>query len=97
MTDTISMSCEEAIRQIASYLDGELERGPSAKLEEHLERCRSCYSRHEFEKGLKERVAELGEESPRPEFEERIRSLVSRFTRAGSSGFSSSAGENDAG
>ena len=95
MSDTETLSCEEAIRLLASYLDGELERGSTAELEEHLERCRSCYSRHEFEKGLKERIAELGAESPRPEFEDRIRGLVSRFSRAGSSGDSSSAGEDD--
>lgn len=95
MTNRETLSCEEAIRLLASYLDGELERGSSAKLEDHLERCRSCYSRHEFEKGLKERVAALREASPRPEFEERIRGLVSRFSRAGSSGSSVPAGEDD--
>ena len=79
MTDTISMSCEEAIRQIASYLDGELDGAVRSKLEEHLDRCRSCCSRHEFEKGLKERLAGLGRESIRPDFEARIRNILSRF------------------
>lgn len=95
MSDTETLSCEEAIRRLASYLDGELESGSAVELEEHLDRCRSCYSRHEFEDGLKERVAGLGEESPRPEFQERIRGLVSRFSRAGSPRPSRPAVEDD--
>lgn len=81
--DAGALGCREAIRALAAYLDGELE-GPSrGRLEEHLEICRSCYSRHEFEKGLKERLADLGEEKIRPGFQARIRSLVSRFDSIG--------------
>ncbi len=74
------LTCEEAIDLLARYLDGELGEEPSGRLEEHLQRCRSCYSRHEFEKGLKRRIAGLGREPIRPEFERRIRGLVSRFS-----------------
>lgn len=83
LDDRDVLACDEAIRLLARYLDGELERESRGKLEEHLNLCRSCYSRHEFEKGLKEQLARLGQEPVRPEFQERIRGLVSRFSRAG--------------
>lgn len=97
MSDRETLSCEEAIRLLASYLDGELEGGSAAQLEDHLDRCRSCYSRHEFEKGLKDRVASLGEERPRSEFEERIQGLVSRFAGSRSRSRSDEPGADDEG
>ena len=69
----------EAIRLLVEYLDDELDAGRRGGLEQHLEVCRSCYSRHEFERGLKEQVSELGRETLRPEFQDRIRALVGRF------------------
>ena len=73
------LTCKEAIRLLAQYLDDELKEPSREKMKEHLRLCRSCYSRHEFEKGLKEQVANLGHEPVRPRFQRRIRRLVSRF------------------
>lgn len=81
--DAAGLGCREAILALAAYLDGELESASRGRLEEHLEICKSCYSRHEFEKGLKQRLADLGEEKVRPGFQARIRSLVSRFDSIG--------------
>ncbi|MFP3948399.1 MAG: anti-sigma factor family protein [Gemmatimonadota bacterium] len=81
------LTCDQAIRLLALYLDGELDgRSRVERLEEHLRICQSCYSRHEFEKGLKEQLARLGREPVRPEFEKRIRNLVSRFSDTDSTG-----------
>ena len=73
------LTCEEAIRLLAAYLDGELDGDSRGKMEDHLQRCRSCFSRHEFEEGLRAQLAELGKEPVRPEFRERIGDLLSRF------------------
>lgn len=81
MSDQTVLTCEEAIRRLASYLDGELEGETRAELESHLGRCRSCYSRHDFEKGLKRHLSDLGHAPVSPRFEERIRSLVTQFAR----------------
>lgn len=97
MSDRETLSCEEAIRLLASYLDGELESGSAVQLKDHLDRCRSCYSRHEFEKGLRERIAGLAEEPLRPEFEERIQGLVSPFAGSRSRGRSGEPGADDRG
>jgi anti-sigma factor RsiW len=74
-----ALSCRDAIRMLVEYLDNELDERRAGALEEHLELCRSCKTRHEFEKGLRERVAALALTSVRPDFQERIRNLVLRF------------------
>lgn len=76
------IECEEAVRRLAGYLDGELEEGDAAEVERHLETCRSCWSRAEFERRLKAQVAALGRDDVRPGFERRIRDLLGEFGRA---------------
>ncbi len=83
MTDGLegTIRCEEALRLLASYLDRELIGQEYADLERHLEACRSCYSRAEFERELKARLAGLGRQEPDAAFGARLRALVRRFTR----------------
>jgi anti-sigma factor (TIGR02949 family) len=76
-------SCEDALRLLAGHLDRELDERATQQVERHLEICRSCYSRAEFEKRLKERVAELGHEPVRPELAHRVQTLIRSFTLAG--------------
>jgi len=73
-------SCEDALRVLAEHLDGELEPVVGEEVERHLAKCRSCYSRAEFEKRLKGQVARLGAEPVKPELSERVHSLIQRFT-----------------
>lgn len=82
MSEPNQLECEEAIRRLARYLDGELGDRESIELERHLETCRSCWSRAEFERRLRERMAALGQQEVRPSFERRIRDLLERFGRA---------------
>lgn len=74
------IDCEEAVRRLAAYLDGELGPDGEAAVERHLERCRSCYSRAEFERRLKDRLRSDLKRDVAPEFEERVRSIVRAFT-----------------
>lgn len=73
------LTCEEALRFLTAYLDGQLEDVEDREVESHLGRCRSCYSRADFERRLKQQVAALGRSDVRPEFVERIRQLMGRF------------------
>ena len=80
MSDDRNLTCEEALRFLAAYLDGELEGASTDRdVENHLARCRSCYSRADFEKRVKLQLGTLGRSDVRPEFAERIRRLMSRF------------------
>jgi anti-sigma factor (TIGR02949 family) len=73
------IDCEEALRRLAEYLDAELREEGRNEMEQHLARCRSCFSRVEFEKRLKAETAALGREPASAELERRIRELVETF------------------
>lgn len=71
--------CEDALRMLAAHLDGELSVQGHAEVERHLARCKSCYSRAQFERQLKAKLAEVSCAAPRPGLQSRIRSLIERF------------------
>lgn len=80
MTDR-TITCEQAVRLLAAYLDGELDGLGHGDVERHLNACRSCYSRWEFEREIKTRLAAVGQQPPDPRFAQRIRNLVRQFTK----------------
>jgi anti-sigma factor (TIGR02949 family) len=77
-----TITCEEALRFLAAFLDGELEPTHEADVESHLATCRSCWSRAEFERQLKGRVASLREEPVPQTLEARVISLLGKFARS---------------
>ena len=79
--DERRIECEEAVRRLARYLDGELGDREDAEVERHLETCRSCWSRAEFERRLRSRLADLVQAEVDPDFEDRIRTLLRGFRR----------------
>jgi anti-sigma factor RsiW len=80
MTDSNPITCEEALRLLAEYIDGELAGTARWDVHKHLEACRSCYSRAEFERRLKAQLVALGSATVRPELEQRVRTLIGQFT-----------------
>lgn len=83
MTRTEIRSCEDALRVLAAHIDRELDTQARDQVERHLEICRSCFSRAEFERRLKEHLAELGSEPVRPELADRVHTLIRTFSVAG--------------
>lgn len=81
MNEVRKIDCEEALRRLFDYLDAELHEESQREMEQHLERCRSCFSRVEFERRLKAHTAELRHEPVSPAFERRIRMLIDTFKR----------------
>lgn len=75
--------CEEALRLLAAHLDGELDHRSAHAIEAHLDACRSCFSRAEFERRLKAQLAGLGRESVRPALSTRVQTLIRTFSIAG--------------
>ena len=73
------IGCEEALKHLLTYLDEELGAGKTREVGHHLDLCRACFSRAEFEKGLKTKLKESGEGTVRPGFERRIRALLAEF------------------
>jgi mycothiol system anti-sigma-R factor len=74
---TETISCEEALRQLMTFLDDELPEENGQLVDAHLQRCRSCWSRAEFERRLKSQVAALREEGVPASLERRVRSILS--------------------
>jgi anti-sigma factor (TIGR02949 family) len=76
------LRCEEALRHLAAYLDHELAEPESEAVGRHLETCRHCYSRSEFEKRLKAQIAMLRRSQPDASLEERVRRILRQFRPA---------------
>ena len=71
--------CEEVIAHLLQYLDGEIDAAKRVQIDRHLQECRGCYSRAEFEKALRERIAQLGDVASPAALRQRIRSLIDEF------------------
>jgi anti-sigma factor (TIGR02949 family) len=82
MTKSDIRRCEDALRLLAAHLDRELDAPTHEQVERHLEACRSCYSRAEFETRLKASLAALGHEPVRRQLADRVQTLIREFAVA---------------
>ena len=74
------IGCLKAIEMFYAYIDGELDDPESvAEFEHHLEHCRSCYSRAEFEGLLTDRLRALATERAPESLRRRLRILMDSF------------------
>ena len=73
------MTCEEVLEQIFAFLDGELEPDFSARIEHHLQQCRCCFPRAEFERRLRERIRATGTVAAPERLRERVRAALERY------------------
>jgi anti-sigma factor (TIGR02949 family) len=76
MSGNAPIDCEEVLRHLFAYLDGELEDGRQQQIRAHLELCRGCFSRMEFESRLKAHLRDAGRIIVPPEVERRVRSVL---------------------
>lgn len=74
-----TMTCEEVLEHLVAYLDRETDARAAADIQRHLEQCRGCFSRAEFERLLKARVRAAGSRSAPERLRDRIRKLVDEF------------------
>jgi len=74
-----SISCSEALNWLFDYLDEELHGSRREELKKHLEECRHCFSRFEFERLLKSRLRKLKVESNSSRLRERMEALLEQF------------------
>ena len=76
---TAPMTCEELLERLFGYLDREVDAEVAAAIENHLEACRACFSRAEFERKLKGRVRDAGEHAVSESLRAKLRLLIERF------------------
>lgn len=73
------IDCEQALRQVFDYIDHELHAHDHDAMRAHLETCRSCFSRVEFERRLKGKLTDLVEDDATSELSDRIRTMLKTF------------------
>ena len=73
------IDCEQALRKIFQFIDHELGGSEREAMQRHLHTCKSCFSRAEFERRLKEKVGGLREKQEVPEVRRRIGRLLKTF------------------
>ncbi len=79
MKDKETISCEEALKRVFEYLDHALAEAEHCEIEHHLSLCRSCYSRVEFERRLKQHLQDVGKEKAPPALQARVRGIVKKY------------------
>jgi len=73
------MTCEQVLKHLVAYLDHETDARTAAQMERHLEECRGCFSRAEFEKRLKAHVREAGSTTAPAHLRARIKKLIEKY------------------
>ncbi|MFW6192137.1 MAG: anti-sigma factor family protein [Gemmatimonadota bacterium] len=54
------LTCEEALTRVYEYLDGELDPEAQEQMNRHLEACRRCHPRFDFQRRFLDAVYERG-------------------------------------
>lgn len=71
------IGCLEAIEALYAYIDGELEDAEAvAGFEQHMQHCRSCFSRAEIEGLLTERLRGTARTRASEDLQARLRRLM---------------------
>ncbi len=74
------MNCLKAIEQLWQYLDHELDGESSSDLQRHLQECRGCFSKAEFERQLRALLRRsCGEEQAPTHLRERVIKLLRMY------------------
>jgi anti-sigma factor (TIGR02949 family) len=73
------IDCKQALDQLFEFIDQELPDDRRDAMQHHLHTCKSCYSRFEFERRLKEKLGGMGKGEPSSGISDRITKLLSRL------------------
>ena len=78
--DVKEIDCLEAIGQLYAYLDGELDGSvEKTQVEQHLEHCKSCYSRAQLEGAINQRLANFHKDKAPDSLQGRIKSIIDKL------------------
>lgn len=72
------ISCEEALRLVHDFIDGELEDVPAEEVKQHFEMCKRCYPHLQLESTFRDalRRAARGTGAP-PDLKDRLTEMIS--------------------
>ena len=71
------ISCEDALRKVHEFLDGELEDTSAEEVKQHFDMCQRCYPHLQLETAFREAVrrATVGDTAP-PELRDKVTALL---------------------
>jgi anti-sigma factor (TIGR02949 family) len=75
------MDCEQVVRTLWDYLDGELTDERMNEVRAHLKACRGCFPHFDFERAFLDALAKSKEEQAAPD--ELRRKVVAKLRKAG--------------
>jgi anti-sigma factor (TIGR02949 family) len=75
------MDCEQVVKQLWDYLDGELTDDKMSEVRAHLKACRGCFPHFDFEREFLEAIAKCKGEQAAPE--ELRRRVLAKLRKAG--------------
>lgn len=79
MSEDKIIDCEAALARLFEYIDQELSPDYSHEMDEHLSRCRSCYSRLEFEQRLRGYLRKAAQERAPDELRNKVYALIKKL------------------
>lgn len=69
--------CQETLREIERFLDGELDRSVNAAIEHHLSDCNPCMQRTEFRRHLKVMISsKCGGDAVPDQLQQKVRDII---------------------
>lgn len=74
-----NIDCAQALKRLIEFIDRELADADRDVIERHLQTCRSCLSRAEFERALKGKLRGLSHGDVPSKTLDRITSLMQEF------------------
>jgi len=78
------IECEEALRRVQEFLDGELEELSLREVEAHYDVCRRCYPHLRFEQAFREAVRRPGaSQTPPPALRDRPTEMLAGARQEG--------------
>lgn len=78
--EVTEIDCLEAIGHLYAYLDGELkDKVRISQIEEHLDHCKSCYSRSQMEIAINNRLETMDETDPPETLQNRLRNVIDKL------------------
>lgn len=73
------LSCEQVIQEIWVYLDQDLKGQELVHVKQHLELCRACFSRCEFERMLRDNCKTKTNHACPDAVKDRIRKILEQY------------------
>ena len=75
----MTSGCDKILEAIWEYIDDEMDHTSMAEIKQHLDLCRSCYTRMEFEKKLRDHMKTNTEKTCPDRLRKKIQEIIDLY------------------